>query len=161
MDQSYQWKTDPDGSDGNIHGEGDDDSYGYNYAAALSEANERGNAALYVVKVSADANKMSDLAKEANAVTGKEYDGTSADNLTKAFEQIYNTITTTAKIRAYSITDTLSQWVDPVDFADVANGTDITQYVTVTNNGTTVSGYTAVYNVDDKRQSHDYRDIQQ
>lgn len=149
LDQSYQWKTDPDGSDGNIHGEGDDDSYGYNYAAALSEANERGNAALYVVKVSADANKMSDLAKEANAVTGKEYDGTSADNLTKAFEQIYNTITTTAKIRAYSITDTLSQWVDPVDFADVANGTDITQYVTVTNNGTTVSGYTAVYNVDD------------
>lgn len=149
LDQSYQWKTDPDGSDGNIHGEGDDDSYGYNYAAALSEANERGNAALYVVKVSADANKMSDLAKEANAVTGKEYDGTSAENLTKAFEQIYNTITTTAKIRAYSITDTLSQWVDPVDFADVANGTDITQYVTVTNNGTTVSGYTAVYNVDD------------
>lgn len=149
LDQSYQWKTDPDGSDGNIHGKGDDDSYGYNYAAALSEANERGNAALYVVKVSADANKMSDLAKEANAVTGKEYDGTSAENLTKAFEQIYNTITTTAKIRAYSITDTLSQWVDPVDFADVANGTDITRYVTVTNNGTTVSGYTAVYNVDD------------
>ncbi|MFR5004294.1 MAG: hypothetical protein ACLUB5_00625 [Bifidobacterium dentium] len=101
------------------------------------------------MKVSADANKMSDLAKEANAVTGKEYDGTSAENLTKAFEQIYNTITTTAKIRAYSITDTLSQWVDPVDFADVANGTDITRYVTVTNNGTTVSGYTAVYNVDD------------
>lgn len=149
LDQSYQWKTDPDGSDGNIHGEGNDDSYGYNYAAALSEANKRGNAALYVVKVSADANKMSDLAKEANAVTGKEYDGTSAENLTKAFEQIYNTITTTAKIRAYSITDTLSQWVDPVDFADVANGTDITRYVTVTNNGTTVSGYTAVYNVDD------------
>lgn len=149
LDQSYQWKTDPDGSDGNIHGEGNDDSYGYNYAAALSEANKRGNAALYVVKVSADANKMSDLAKEANAVTGKEYDGTSADNLTKAFEQIYNTITTTAKIRAYSITDTLSQWVDPVDFADVANGTNITQYVTVTNNGATVSGYTAVYNVDD------------
>lgn len=149
LDRSYQWKTDPDGSDGNIHGEGDDDSYGYNYAAALSEANERGNAALYVVKVSADANKMSDLAKEANAVTGKEYDGTSAENLTKAFEQFYNTITTTAKIRAYSITDTLSQWVDPVDFADVANGTDITQYVTVTNNGTAVSGYTAVYNVDD------------
>lgn len=149
LDQSYQWKIDPDGSDGNIHGEGNDDSYGYNYAAALSEANKRGNAALYVVKVSADANKMSDLAKEANAVTGKEYDGTSADNLTKAFEQIYNTITTTAKIRAYSITDTLSQWVDPVDFADVANGTNITQYVTATNNGATVSGYTAVYNVDD------------
>lgn len=145
--QSYQWKTDLDGSDGNIHGNGNNDAYDYNYAAALAEANERGNAALYVVKVSNDANRMSDLAKDAHAVTDKEYDGTSADNLTKAFEQIYNTITTTAKIRAYSITDTLSQWVDPVEFADVANGTDITQYVTVTtNNGTPVSGYTAVYN---------------
>ncbi|WP_270198731.1 VWA domain-containing protein [Bifidobacterium pseudocatenulatum] len=146
---SYQWKTDPDGSDGNIHGNGRNDAYGYNYAAALAAAKERGNAALYVVKVSNEAKMMRDLAKDARAVTDKEYDGTSAENLTKAFEQIYNTITTTAKIRAYSITDTLSQWVDPVDFADVANGTDITQYVTVTNNGTTVSGYTAVYNVDD------------
>lgn len=146
---SYQWKTDPDGSDGNIHGNGRNDAYGYNYAAALAAAKERGNAALYVVKVSNEAKMMRDLAKDARAVTDKEYDGTSAENLTKVFEQIYNTITTTAKIRAYSITDTLSQWVDPVDFADVANGTDITQYVTVTNNGTTVSGYTAVYNVDD------------
>lgn len=145
----YQWKTDPDGSDGNIHGNGSDDGYGYNYAAALAAANERGNAALYVVKVSKDANKMSDLAKEANAVTGKEYDGTSADNLTKAFEQIYNTITTTAKIRAYSITDTLSQWVDPVDFANAVDGTDITKYVTATNNGAAISGYTALYHVDD------------
>lgn len=146
---SYQWKTDPDDMYGNIHGNGNNDDYGYNYAAALAAANERGNAALYVVKASSDAKKMSNLAKDAHAVTDKEYDGTSADNLTNAFEQIYNTITTTAKIRAYSITDALSQWVDPVDFADVANGADITQYVTVTNNGTTVSGYTAVYNVDD------------
>ena len=146
---SYQWKTDPDDMYGNIHGNGNNDDYGYNYAAALAAANGRGNAALYVVKASSDAKKMSDLAKDANAVTRKEYDGTSAKNLTKAFEQIYNTITTTAKIRAYSITDTLSQWVDPVDFADVANGTNITQYVTATNNGATVSGYTAVYNVDD------------
>lgn len=145
----YQWKTDPDGSDGNIHGNGSDDGYGYNYAAALAAANERGNAALYVVKVSKDANKMSDLAKGANAVTGKEYDGTSAGNLTNAFEQIYNTITTTAKIRAYSITDALSQWVDPVDFANAVDGTDITKYVTATNNGAAISGYTAVYNVDD------------
>ena len=144
----YQWKTDPDGSDGNIHGNGSDDGYGYNYAAALAAANERGNAALYVVKVSKDANKMSDLAKDANAVTGKEYDGTSAENLTNAFEQIYNTITTTAKIRAYSITDALSQWVDPVDFANAVDGTDITKYVTATNNGAAISGYTALYHVD-------------
>ena len=145
---SYQWKTDPDGSDGNIHGNGSDDGYGYNYAAALAAANERGNAVLYVVKVSKDANKMSDLAKGAHAVTGKEYDGTSAENLTNAFEQIYNTITTTAKIRAYSITDALSQWVDPVDFANAVDGTDITKYVTATNNGAAISGYTALYHVD-------------
>lgn len=145
---SYQWKTDPDGSDGNIHGNGSDDGYGYNYAAALAAANERGNAALYVVKVSKDANKMSDLAKGAHAVTDKEYDGTSAENLTNAFEQIYNTITTTAKIRAYSITDALSQWVDPVDFANAVDGTDITKYVTATNNGAAISGYTALYHVD-------------
>ena len=144
----YQWKTDPDGSDGNIHGNGSDDGYGYNYAAALAAANERGNAALYVVKVSKDANKMSYLAKDANAVTGEEYDGTSAENLTNAFEQIYNTITTTAKIRAYSITDALSQWVDPVDFANAVDGTDITKYVTATNNGAAISGYTALYHVD-------------
>lgn len=149
LDQSYQWKTDPDGSDGNIHGNGRNDAYGYNYAAALAAAKERGNAALYVVKVSKDANKMSDLAKDAHAVTDKEYDGTSAENLTNAFEQIYNTITTTAKIRAYSITDTLSQWVDPVDFANAVDGTDITKYVTATNNGAAISGYTALYHVDD------------
>ena len=147
-DQSYQWKTDPDGSDGNIHGNGSNDAYDYNYAAALAEANERGNAALYVVKVSNDANRMSDLAKDAHAVTDKEYDGTSADNLTKAFEQIYNTITTTAKIRAYSITDALSQWVDPVDFANAVDGADITENVTATNNGAAISGYTALYHVD-------------
>lgn len=146
---SYHWETDPDGSDGNIHGNGNNDAYGYNYAAALAEAKRRENAALYVVKVSNEANKMSDLAKEANAVTGKEYDGTSATNLTNAFEQIYNTITTTAKIRAYSITDALSQWVDPVDFANAADDTDITQYVTATNNGAAISGYTAFYKVDD------------
>lgn len=145
---SYQWKTDPDGSDGNIHGNGSDDGYGYNYAAALAAANERGNAFLYVVKVSKDANKMSDLAKDAHAVTDKEYDGTSADHLTNAFEQIYNTITTTAKIRAYSITDTLSQWVDPVDFANAVDGADITENVTATNNGAAISGYTALYHVD-------------
>lgn len=145
---SYQWKTDPDDMYGNIHGNGSNDAYGYNYAAALAAAKERGNAALYVVKVSDEAKMMSDLAKDARAVTGEEYDGTSAGNLTNAFEQIYNTITTTAKIRAYSITDALSQWVDPVDFANAVDGTDITKYVTATNNGAPISGYKALYYVD-------------
>lgn len=143
------WYTTPEG----VHGagtEGSDERYGYNYAAALAEANKRdGDAALYVVKTSKDANKMADLAAEANAVNGKEFDGTNAANLTNAFDQIYSSITSSAKIKVFSITDTLSQWVDPVEFAGVANGTDITQYVTVKNGSTVLtSGYAATYSVD-------------
>lgn len=142
------WKTPKD-----VHGagtEGSDKRHGYNYAAALAEANKRvGDAALYVVKTSTDAKKMADLAIEAGAVNGKEFDGTSPDKLTKAFEQIYSTITSSAKIKVFSITDTLSQWVDPVGFADCANGTDITQCVTVRNGSTKLTGeYTATYSVD-------------
>lgn len=144
------WFTTPQG----VHGagtEGSDNHYGYNYAAALAEANRReSNVSLYVVKASPDANRMSDFASEASAVNGKEFDGTNADNLTKAFNQIYSSITSSAKIKVFSITDTLSNWVDPVDFADAANG-DITQYVTVKNGNTTLkSGYTATYNSDSR-----------
>ena len=92
---------------------------------------------------------MTDLATEANAVNGEEFDGTNAENLTKAFDQIYSTITSSAKIKVFSIADTLSQWVDPVEFAGVANGANITQYVTVKNGSTKLtSGYTAIYSVD-------------
>ena len=142
------WYTTPEG----VHGagtEGSDERYGYNYAAALAEANGRGDAALYVVKTSTEANKMADLASEANAVNGEEFDGTNAENLTKAFDQIYSTITSSAKIRVFSITDTLSRWVDPVDFSDVTDGADITQYVTVKNGSTNLPReyYTAIYSV--------------
>lgn len=142
----YRWMGEnPDDAYKDVHGSGDSDRYGYNYQAALTEANKRGNAALYVVKTSTDAKKMADLATEANAVNGEEFDGTNAENLTKAFDQIYSTITSSAKIKAFSITDTLSQWVDPVEFA----GADITQYVTVKNGSTMLtSGYTATYSVD-------------
>lgn len=143
------WKT-PKG----VHGagtEGSDKRHGYNYAAALAEASMRGDAALYVVKTSTEAKKMADFAEQAGAVDGKEFDGTNPKNLTKAFDQIYSTITSSAKIKIFSITDTLSQWVDPVEFADVANGTDITQYVTVTNGDITEppSRYKATYSIDD------------
>lgn len=149
-----EWLCNPDDIRGvtpkGVHGagtEGSDKRYGYNYDAALAEANGRGDAALYVVKTSTDAKKMARLAIEANAVNGKEFDGTNAENLTNAFDQIYSTITSSAKIKVFSITDTLSQWVDPVEFAGVANGTDITQYVTVRNGSTILtSGYTATYN---------------
>ena len=139
------WQTTPKG----VHGAGSSDRKGYNYAAALAEANRRGDAALYVVKTSTDAKKMDDFAAQADAVDGKEFDGTNPENLTKAFDQIYSTITSSAKIKVFSITDTLSQWVDPVDFSDAANGTDITQHVTVKNGSTKLtSGYTATYSVD-------------
>lgn len=136
--QRYTWGENPDGGSDGAYGAGSSDDYGFNYAAAL-----------YVVKTSTDANKMADLAEQANAVNGKEFDGTNAANLTKAFDQIYSSITSSAKIKVFSITDTLSQWVDPVEFAGVANGTDITQYVTVKNGSTKLtSGYTATYSVD-------------
>ena len=143
----YYWRGEnPDGGSDDVYGAGDSDDYGFNYAAALAEANKRGDAALYVVKTSTDANKMTDLAREANAVNGEEFDGTNAANLTKAFDQIYSSITSSAKIRVFSITDTLSQWVDPVDF--VGTG-DVTKSVTVKNGSTVLtSGYAATYSVD-------------
>ena len=146
--QRYTWADDPDdaGTYG-VHGAGDSDPYGFNYAAALAEANKRGDAALYVVKTSTDAKKMTDLATEANAVNGMEFDGTNAENLTNAFDQIYSTITSSAKIKVFSITDTLSQWVDPA-FPNAINGANITQYVTVRNGNTKLTGYTATYSVD-------------
>ena len=76
------WPTTPKG----VHGAGSSDRKGYNYAAALAEANRRGDAALYVVKTSTDAKKMADFADQAGAVDGKEFDGTNAENLTKAFD---------------------------------------------------------------------------
>ncbi|MGO5068178.1 DUF7604 domain-containing protein [Bifidobacterium catenulatum] len=141
----YYWLGEnPDGGSDGAYGAGNSDDYGFNYAAALAEANKRGDAALYVVKTSTDANKMTDLANEANAVNGEEFDGTNAENLTKAFDQIYSSITSSAKIKVFFITDTLSQWVDPVDFADTG---DVTESVTVKNGSTKLtSGYTATYN---------------
>lgn len=133
-----------------VHGagtEGSDNWYGYNYAAALAAAKQRGNAALYVVKTSTDAKKMAKLAIEANAVNGKEFDGTNAESLKNAFDQIYSTITSSAKIKVFSITDTLSQWVDPA-FPNAINGANITQYVKVRNGNTELTGYTATYSVD-------------
>lgn len=143
----YYWRDEnPDGGSDDVYGAGDSDDYGFNYAAALAEANKRGDAALYVVKTSTDANKMTDLAREANAVNGEEFDGTNAENLTKAFDQIYSSITSSAKIKVFSITDALSQWVDPVDF--VGTG-DVTKSVTVKNGSTVLtSGYAATYSVD-------------
>ena len=155
-EQNYSWIEDLDGRRGfpsgvYVYGQGDGDRYGFNYDAAIAEANKRGNAALYVVKTSSDANKMSAFAKDAHAENnGKEYDGTDAKNLTDAFDAIYKSITSTATVNVFSISDTLSQWVDPVDFAGVPSGSDITRYVTARNGDAKLTGYQAVYNVDSR-----------
>lgn len=146
--QQYRWIADADDTTHGVHGHGNSDAYGFNYDAALAVANQRGNAALYVVKTSADANRMSDLAAQAGAVTGREYDGTNAENLADAFDAIYTSIISTATIKVFSISDTLSEWVDPVDFAGQPDGSDITPYVTARNGDTALTGYKAVYNVD-------------
>ena len=147
--QRYTWGENPDGGSDGAYGAGDSDDYGFNYAAALAEANRRRDAALYVVKTSTEANKMADLASEANAVNGEEFDGTNAENLTNAFDQIYSSITSSAKIKVFSITDTLSQWVDPVEFSNATNGADITKHVTVKNGNKALTGeYAATYGVD-------------
>ena len=147
----YTWGENPDGSSDGVYGAGGSDPYGFNYAAALAEADKRGDAALYVVKTSTDAKEMANFAAQAGAVNGEAFDGTNAENLPKAFDQIYSTITSSAKIKVFSITDTLSQWVDPVDFPDATNGADITRYVTVTNGDITesTSRYKATYSIDD------------
>lgn len=150
------WLTTPQG----VHGagtEGSDNYYGYNYAAALAEANGRGDAALYVVKTSTEAKKMADFAAQADAVDGKEFDGTNPANLTKAFNQIYSSITSSAKIRVFSITDTLSKWVDPVNF--VGTG-DVTESVTVKNGSTKLTSkeYTARYSVDNRTVTVTFND---
>ncbi len=147
----YQWLTDHDDTRpavSGVHGHGNSDEYGFNYEAAVTEANKRGDAALYVVQTAADATDMSSFANDAHAETGKEYDGTDANNLTNAFDAIYKSITSTAMVNVFSISDKLSPWVDPVDFAGVSSGSDITQYVTARNGNAKLTGYRAVYNVD-------------
>lgn len=161
--QRYTWGENPDGSSDGVYGAGSSDPYGFNYAAALAEADKRGDAALYVVKTSTDAKKMADFADQAGAVDGKEFDGTNPENLMNAFDQIYSSITSSAKIKVFSITDTLSQWVDPVDFPDVTDGADsadITRYVTVTNGDITepTSRYKATYSIDDRTVTVTFND---
>lgn len=154
--QRYRWGDNPDDGTYGVHGAGDSDPYGFNYAAALAEANQRGDAALYVVKTSTDANKMTKFAEQANAVNRTEFDGTNATNLTNAFNQIYSSITSSAKIKVFSITDTLSKWVDPVDFVDTG---DVTESVTVKNGSLMLTGgYTATYNSDSRTVTVTFND---
>ncbi|MDD3261967.1 MAG: VWA domain-containing protein, partial [Oscillospiraceae bacterium] len=91
-----------------IHGSGNDDPYNANYKCAVDEANKRGEGvALFSVSAAAGVTRMTNFA---TATKGAYYNGTDAEKLNAAFNNIYQTITKTATYKGVSITDTLSQY---------------------------------------------------
>lgn len=108
----YNWWDPSDWGDGDngdgTYGAGGSDQKGRNYAAAKDEANRRGDANFYAVSVATDATNMQKLASETD---GKYLDGTTASNLSSAFNQIAQTIKKSAAYKDVKIADKLSQWV--------------------------------------------------
>ncbi len=102
------------------YGTGVGDELGRNYSAAKREANNRGEASLYMVKASKGAKKMSTFAAETNATL---LDGTTESALTEAFSQIAQTLKMTASYKDVKLVDQLSQWVEfsTADGGSVAN----------------------------------------
>ena len=118
--------------DNGIWGQGNADRNGLNLQAAVNEANLRGNVPLYAVRVDTDTttvDSMDAFAEQTNAVTRASYDGTSETALNKAFNEIYQSITTSAQTKILTLTDTLSEWVTP-KWDPTATG-DVTQFVKV------------------------------
>ncbi|MBT1177241.1 VWA domain-containing protein [Bifidobacterium callimiconis] len=106
-----------------ISGNGQDDRNGQNYAAALAEANKRGNAVLYSVSAAGEANaNMKKLAEETTP-QGTYFDGSNTAKLNAAFDSIYDKITSTAAYSNVVVSDKLS---DYVTFAETnADGTPV------------------------------------
>lgn len=118
--------------DNGIWGQGNADRNGLNLQAAVDEANLRGNVPLYAVRVDNETttvDSMDAFAEQTNAVTGASYDGTSETALNKAFNEIYQSITTSAQTKILTLTDTLSEWVTPKWDPTVTG--DVTQFVKV------------------------------
>lgn len=116
-----------------IWGQGNADTNGFNLQAAVDEANLRGNVPLYAVRVDTDTTTVSSMnafAEKTNAVTRTSYDGTSETALNKAFNEIYQSITTSAQTKILTLTDTLSKWVTPTQWDPTVTG-DVTQFVKV------------------------------
>lgn len=116
-----------------IWGQGNADTNGLNLQAAVDEANARGDVPLYAVRVDTDTttvNSMNAFAEKTNAVTRASYDGTSEDALDNAFNEIYQSITTSAHTKILTLTDTLSEWVTPTQWDPTFTG-DVTQFVKV------------------------------
>lgn len=125
----YDWRN-------GIWGQGNADTNGLNLQAAVNEANTRGNVPLYAVRVDTDTTTVSSMnafAEKTNAVTRASYDGTSETALNTAFNEIYQSITTSAQTKILTLTDTLSEWVTPTqwDPRDPTFTGDVTQFVKV------------------------------
>ena len=134
----------PDGGSEGHYGEGNNDTHGYNYAAAVAEASRRENGvALFSVSSSNEASKMDDLAKDAQ---GTYFDGSDSEKLIKAFDDIAQTITSSSSYTIRSIQDTLSEWVDP------AWDGELSQHIKVYKNDTQLTGgWAALYDKTGKK----------
>ena len=114
-DKQKNWWTirDEYNYDYKCYGDGNGDDHGFNYDAAVTEANKRGNASLYVVKAASDAGKADNFAQDVKAANGGEaLDGTTAAALKSAFQNIATEIKRDANYVNVSMTDQLSQWVE-------------------------------------------------
>lgn len=114
--QTGWWRprfTDDYNSEYDCYGNGQGDDHSFNYDAAVTEANKRGNASLYVVKAANDAGRADDFSKAVKAANGdKALDGTTAAALKSAFQNIATEIKRDANYVKVSMTDQLSQWVE-------------------------------------------------
>lgn len=116
-----------------VYGNGQDDPNGWNYDAAVQEANGKGNG-VRLFSVSAATESNSSMRKFANDVNNQSgdasfYDGSNADALSKAFADIAQQITKSASYDNVKVTDKLSEWfvgtgVDgtPADFTYQKDG---------------------------------------
>lgn len=112
------------------------------YPHAVTEANRREKGTtLYAVTVDPSASRMQQFA---TATSGVYLDGTDEEKLNEAFSQIADDIKLKNSYQAMSITDTLSKYVEPVNWKADESG-DVTQYVSVTGSDGSKPGFTAAY----------------
>ncbi len=112
-----------------VYGTGYSDDNGWNYGAAKDEANKRSaSVGMFVVSADKSATNMKSFA---NDTKGTFLDGTSEENLKKAFEQIAQTIKKSASYKDVKIVDQLSSYVsglgnngEVVDITYKKNGSD-------------------------------------
>ena len=114
-----------------VYGNGSSDRNGYNFDAAVAMANTRESSSrLYTVRAVANqdlAATMNNFAARTNSVSGAAYNGSNATDLNNVFNDIFQAITSRTVTKITSISDTLSEWVEP----GWTEGEDIGKYVSV------------------------------